>query len=65
MGDRELRRMVRECAARYDTTMAHAFRRALRIDAAPRGAPKPKRHRKRRVKGIGYCFRNEQSPMDW
>lgn len=65
MTDMELRRLVRECAARYDTVVAHAARRALRIGAAPRGAPKRKRRRKRKVKGISYCFRNEQSPMDW
>ena len=65
MERRELIRKVRECASRYDTTVAYAARRALHIMDGPAKRTKPKRHRKRKVKGIGCCFRNEQSPMDW
>ena len=64
MERRELIRKVRECASRYDTTMAHAARRALHIMGGPAHRVKRKRRRKRKTKGIRVCFENRESPMD-
>ena len=64
MDHRELVSLAARAATKYSTTMALAFRRALGIVA---DVPEPtrRRHRgKRSVKGIGYCIRNDASPMD-
>lgn len=64
MDHRELVSLAAQAATKYSTTMALAFRRALGIVA---DVPEPARRRHRggkRVKGIGYCIRNESSPMD-
>ena len=44
--------------------MALAFRRALGIVADVPEPPRRRHRGKRRVKGIGYCIRNDASPMD-
>lgn len=65
MDHRELVSLAAKAATKYSTTMALAFRRALGIVI---DVPEPPRRRHRgkrkRVKGIGHCIRNAESPMD-
>lgn len=64
MDHRELVSLAARAATKYSTTMALAFRRALGI-VIDEPEPVRRRHRgKKRVRGIGYCIRNADSPMD-
>lgn len=64
MDHRELVSLAARAATMYSTTMALAFRRALGI-VVDEPEPVRRRHRgKRRVKGIGHCIRNAETPMD-
>lgn len=58
---RELARI----ALRYDTAMSRAMLRALGVAMRPRPAPREAWRRPDPLEGIGWCFRNYGSPMDW
>ena len=64
MDHRELVSLAARAATKYSTTMALAFRRALGIVCDEPEPARRRRGRRKRVKGIGYCIRNDASPMD-
>lgn len=64
MDHRELVSLAARAATKYSTTVALAFRRALGIVVDGPEPERRQRERGERVKGIGYCFRNAESPMD-
>lgn len=66
MERRELIRAVRECASRYDTTMASAARKALHIMDGPTQRVRPRRPKRKPMDcDVKGCMRNTHSPMDW
>lgn len=50
------RKYMADAALRHDTSMAHAFLRALGVNY--------KRAKRSRYRGMRECFRNFGSPMD-
>lgn len=64
MDHRELVSLAARAATKYSTTMALAFRRALGIVVDDPELVRRRHRGRKRVKGIGYCIRNESSPMD-
>ena len=60
------RKQMVEIAARHDTQVAAAFRRALGVACGPRpqGRRRSRRGGRGRWRGMRECMRNERSPMD-